>query len=107
MVAKDGYAMAMLWLYDGYAMAMLCLCYGYARAMLWLCYGYAMEVLWLYYGCTSVVKGAAHLVPGGKVTLQFRGGHHAAVVFEAYRASGERWAVRYRHPLSAYQARRT
>ena len=26
------------------------------------------------------------------------------MVFEAYRATGDRWAVRYRHPLSAYQA---
>ena len=51
-----------------------------------------------------VLKGAAQLVPGGKVSLRFRGGREAATVFEAYRASGDRWAVRYRHPLSAYQA---
>ena len=51
-----------------------------------------------------VLKGLAHLVPGGRVQLKFRGGEHSAVVFEAYRHSGDRWAVRYRHPLSAFQA---
>ena len=51
-----------------------------------------------------ILKGAAQLTPGGKVSLRFRGGREAATVFEAYRASGDRWAVRYRHPLSAYQA---
>ena len=52
----------------------------------------------------TTAKGAAHLVPGGKVVLRIRGGQYASVVFEAYRATGDRWAVRYRHPLSAYQA---
>ena len=51
-----------------------------------------------------VLKGLAQLVPGGRVQLKFRGGDHSAVVFEAYRATEDRWAVRYRHPLSAYQA---
>ena len=32
------------------------------------------------------------------------GGDQSAVVFEAFRATGDRWSVRYRHPLSAYQA---
>ena len=42
----------------------------------------------------TIAKGAAHLVPGGKVTLRLRegGGQHAAVVFETYRASGDRWS---------------
>mmetsp|Transcript_31082 Transcript_31082/g.75545 ORF Transcript_31082/g.75545 Transcript_31082/m.75545 type:complete len:1826 (+) Transcript_31082:341-5818(+) len=52
----------------------------------------------------AVLRGAVHLVPGGKVQLLFRGGSQSSVVFEAYRATGERWAVRYRHPLSAFQA---
>ena len=30
-----------------------------------------------------VLKGLAHLVPGGRVQLKFRGGDHSAVVFEA------------------------
>jgi len=51
-----------------------------------------------------VLRGLAQLVAGGRVTLKFRGGDHSAVVFEAYRASDDRWVVRYRHPLSAYQA---
>ena len=51
-----------------------------------------------------VLKGLAQLVPGGRVQLKFRGGEHSAVVFEAYRSTGDRWAVRYRHPLSAFQA---
>ena len=51
-----------------------------------------------------VLKGLALLTPGGRVQLKFRGGDQSAVVFEAYRATDERWAVRYRHPLSAYQA---
>ena len=36
--------------------------------------------------------------------LKFRGGDHSAVVFEAFRSSGDRWTLRYRHPLSAFQA---
>ena len=36
--------------------------------------------------------------------LLFRGGEQSSVIFEAYRATGERWAIRYRHPLSAFQA---
>ena len=51
-----------------------------------------------------VLRGLVQLVPGGRVQLKFRGGDHSAVVFEAYRASEDRWTVRYRHPLSAYQA---
>jgi len=51
-----------------------------------------------------VLKGLAQLVPGGRVQLKFRGGDHSAVVFEAYRSSDDRWTVRYRHPLSAFQA---
>jgi len=51
-----------------------------------------------------VLKGLALLVPGGRVQLKFRGGDQSAVVFEAFRATDERWAIRYRHPLSAYQA---
>ena len=51
-----------------------------------------------------VLKGLVQLVPGGRAHLKFRGGEHAATVFEAYRATGDRWAIRYRHPLSAFQA---
>lgn len=51
-----------------------------------------------------LLRGIAHLVPGGKVQLLFRGGGQSSMVFETYRATGERWAVRYRHPLSAFQA---
>ena len=52
----------------------------------------------------AVLRGAAQLVPGGKVQLRWRGGDKAAVVFEAYRANQDQWAVRYRHPLSCFQA---
>ena len=52
----------------------------------------------------AVLRGAAQLVPGGKVQLRWRGGDKAAVVFEAYRANQDQWAVRYRHPLSCLQA---
>ena len=51
-----------------------------------------------------VLRGLCQLVPGGRVQLKFRGGDHSAVVFEAFRSSGDRWTLRYRHPLSAFQA---
>jgi len=51
-----------------------------------------------------VLKGYVQLVPGGKVVLRFRGGDSAPTVLEAFRASEDRWTIRYRHPLSALQA---
>ena len=51
-----------------------------------------------------VLKGLVQLVEGGRVQLKFRGGDHSAVVFEAFRSTGDRWTIKYRHPLSAFQA---
>ena len=53
-----------------------------------------MTTLTLTLALALTVSLTAHLVPGGKVTLRLRegGGQHAAVVFETYRASGDRWS---------------
>ena len=46
-----------------------------------------------------VLKGLVQLVEG-QIQLRFRGGDHSAVVFEAFRSTGDRWTIKYRHPLS-------
>ena len=64
-----------------------------------------------------VLKGTANLAEYGKVQLEFgempvedtsgdlrSSSAVAGVVFEAFYSDDNRWTVRYRHPLSAYQA---